>query len=64
MAIQQNNRETVRARVREIAPAITPLIIGFTLLLGLILLQGYFSIRRTDDVGFRVLDLENTYAAH
>lgn len=58
-----SRRETVRARVREIAPAITPLIIGFTLLLGLILLQGYFSIRRADDVSFRVLDLENTYAA-
>jgi signal transduction histidine kinase len=49
--------------VREIAPAITPLIIGFTLLLGLILSQGYFSIRRTDDVSFSVLDLENTYTA-
>ncbi len=50
-------------RGREIAPAITPLIIGFTLLLGLILLQGYFSVLRTDDVSFRVLDLQQTFAA-
>jgi signal transduction histidine kinase len=60
---QRPDGETIQARGREIAPAITPLIIGFTLLLGLILLQGYFSIRRTDDVSFGVLDLENTYAA-
>ncbi|HLE61685.1 MAG TPA: ATP-binding protein [Pyrinomonadaceae bacterium] len=57
------DRRRLLARGREIAPAITPLVIGFTLLLGLILLQGFVSIRRTDDVSFRVLDLENTYAA-
>jgi len=50
-------------RGREIAPAITPLIIGFTLLLGLVLLQGYSSILRTDDVSSRVLDLQQTFAA-
>jgi signal transduction histidine kinase len=33
------------------------------LLLGLIFLQGYLSVRRTDDVSFQVLDLENQYAA-
>jgi len=53
----------IQARAREIAPAITPLVIGFTLLLGLIFLQGYLSIHRTDDVSFRVLDLENQHAA-
>ena len=60
---QPGRIESIRARAREIAPAITPLIIGFTLLLGLIFLQGYLSVRRTDDVSFRVLDLENQYAA-
>jgi len=52
-----------RARVREIAPAITPLIIGFTLLLGLILVLGYLSVQRMDEVSFRVLDLEHQHAA-
>ena len=55
--------EAFQSRAREIAPAITPLIIGFALLLGLIMLQGYLSIRGTDDVSSRVLDLENQHAA-
>lgn len=52
-----------RARVREIAPAITPLIIGFTLLLVLISLLGYLSVQRMDEVSFGVLDLEHQHAA-
>lgn len=55
--------DSVQARAREIAPAITPLIIGFTLLLALILLQGYLSVHRTSDVSLHVLDLENQHAA-
>src|SRR6266498_2610999 len=60
---QRPMSEMIQARAHGIAPAITPLIIGFTLLLGLILLQSYLSIHRADDVTFRVLDLENQYAA-
>jgi signal transduction histidine kinase len=52
-----------RGRAREIAPAITPLIIGFTLLLALISLVGYLSVQRMDEVSFRVLDLEHQHAA-
>ncbi|MGI9166069.1 MAG: two-component system sensor histidine kinase NtrB [Pyrinomonadaceae bacterium] len=52
-----------RGRSREIAPAISPLIVGFTVLLALILTLGYLSVRRMDDVSFRVLDLENQHAA-
>ncbi len=52
-----------RARAREIAPAITPLIIGFTLLLVLISVLGYLSVQRMDEVSFRVLDLEHQHAA-
>ena len=55
--------EGVRAHTREIAPAITPLIIGFTLLIVLISVLGYLSVRRMDDVSFSVLDLEHQYAA-
>ena len=52
-----------RARAREIAPAITPLIIGFTLLLALISVLGYLSVQRMDEVSFQVLDLEHQHAA-
>src|SRR5438552_455136 len=61
--VQRSMGETLHARAREIAPAITPLIIGFMLLLALIMLQGYLSVRRTDEVSFRVLDLENQHVA-
>ncbi|HYN26115.1 MAG TPA: histidine kinase dimerization/phospho-acceptor domain-containing protein, partial [Pyrinomonadaceae bacterium] len=54
---------SARARAREIAPAITPLIIGFTLLLVLISVLGYLSVQRMDEVSFRVLDLEHQHAA-
>ncbi|MDQ3668134.1 MAG: ATP-binding protein [Acidobacteriota bacterium] len=52
-----------RTRTREIAPAITPLIIGFTLLLALVSLLGYLSVQRMDEVSFRVVDLEQQHAA-
>ncbi|HZE70218.1 MAG TPA: ATP-binding protein [Pyrinomonadaceae bacterium] len=60
---QRSAGETIQARARALAPAITPLIIGFALLLGLIMLQEYLSIHRTDEVSFRVLDLENQHTA-
>jgi len=48
---------------RLLAPALTPLLIGFTLLLIVISVLGYLSIRKIDGVGFAVLDLERQYAA-
>src|SRR6266851_3355722 len=48
---------------REIAPAVTPLIIGFTLLLIVIFVLGYLSTHRIDLVGTQVLDLEQQYTA-
>jgi len=48
---------------RELAPAVTPLIIGFTLLLLVISVLGYLSVHRIDDVGRQVLDLEHGQAA-
>jgi signal transduction histidine kinase len=56
--------KAISARAREIAPTITPLIIGFTLLLGLISVLGYLSVRRMDQLSFTVADLERTHAAH
>jgi signal transduction histidine kinase len=52
-----------RGRSREIAPAISPLIFGFAVLLVLILTLGYLSVRRMDNFSFRVLDLESQHAA-
>jgi signal transduction histidine kinase len=60
---QPTEETPARAGVREIAPAITPLIIGFTLLLALISVLGYLSVQRMDEVSFRVLDLEHQHAA-
>jgi signal transduction histidine kinase len=48
---------------RGIAPAVTPLIIGFTLLLIVISVLGYLSVRRMDEVSVQVLDLEHQHAA-
>ncbi len=43
-----------RQRVREIAPAVTPLVIGFTLLLVLISILGYLSVQRMSQVSLNV----------
>ncbi len=59
----QAPKRSMRSRAREIAPAITPLIIGFTLLLGLISVLGYLSVQRMDEVSFSVLDLEHQHSA-
>lgn len=52
-----------RPRTREIAPAITLLVIGFTLLLALISVLGYLSVQRMNEVSTRVLDLEKQHSA-
>jgi signal transduction histidine kinase len=48
---------------RRLAPAVTPLIIGFLLLLLVIFTLGYLSVGRTDEVSTQVLDLERQYSA-
>lgn len=48
---------------RAISPAIVPLVVGFLLLLILILVLGTLSVRRMDEVGRSVLDLEQQHAA-
>lgn len=52
-----------RQRMREIAPAITPLVIGFTLLLALISILGYKSVQRMAEVSTLVLSLEQQHTA-
>ena len=47
----------------SLAPAVTPLLIGFLLLLILISVLGYLSVRRMDEVSAAVLVLEQQHAA-
>jgi len=51
------------ASIRRVSPATIPLIAGFVLLLMLIGVVGWLSMRRMDEVGQAVLDLEHTHAA-
>jgi signal transduction histidine kinase len=47
----------------EISPAIIPLIVGFVLLLILIVVVGWLSMNRMNEVGMKVLNLEQEHAA-
>ena len=47
----------------EISPAIIPLIVGFVLLLILIVVVGWLSMNRMNEVGRKVLNLEQEHAA-
>jgi signal transduction histidine kinase len=47
---------------RQAAPALTPLLIGFVVLLALVLALGYLSTRQLNEVSYQVLDMERTYA--
>jgi nitrogen-specific signal transduction histidine kinase len=51
------------ALTQQLAPAIMPLIVGFLLLLILISVLGFLSVRRMDEVSVAVLDLEQQHAA-
>lgn len=48
---------------RHVAPTLTPLLIGFALLLALVIGLGTLSIRQLDNVSSQVLDMERQYAA-
>src|SRR5262245_18220872 len=48
---------------RDLAPAVSALIIGFTLLLIVISVLGYLSVHQIDEVGSQVLNLEHGHAA-
>ncbi len=47
---------------RELAPAVMPVVIGFMLLLILISVLGFLSVRRMDEVSVAVLSLEQQHA--
>ena len=46
-----------------LAPAVTPLIVGFALLLIVISVLGFLSVHRVDEVGYQVLDLGSVHSA-
>ena len=56
-------RPATGAWARELAPAIMPLIVGFLVLLILISVLGFLSVKRMDEVSVAVLDLEQEHAA-
>lgn len=51
-----------RALSVGISPAITPLIIGFTVLLALISVLGLHSVRQMDEVGWAVFEMQRAHA--
>src|SRR2546421_9134203 len=48
---------------KQMAPSLTPLLMGFALLLFLILLLGYFGVRKIEDTSRQVLDMEHQHAS-
>src|SRR3954471_920901 len=56
--------QTKRRRVtlaKHLAPTLKTAIVGFALLLALILLLGYLSVRKLDEVGRKILDDERRH---
>src|ERR1043165_8881976 len=46
----------------HLAPALKTAIVGFTLLLALVLLLGYLSVRKLDEVGAKILEDERRHS--
>lgn len=59
----QRRQASIRARAREIAPTVVPLLIAFAVLLVLIFILGNRSVRRMDDVSEATLEREKQHAA-
>jgi signal transduction histidine kinase/VIT1/CCC1 family predicted Fe2+/Mn2+ transporter len=51
------------AATPPLAPTLKTIIVGFLLLLALVMLLGYLSVRKTDEVGAKILDDERRHAA-
>ncbi|MEP6708441.1 MAG: histidine kinase dimerization/phospho-acceptor domain-containing protein, partial [Pyrinomonadaceae bacterium] len=48
---------------KQMAPSLTPLLMGFALLLFLILVLGYFGVRKIEDTSGQVLEMEHEHAS-
>lgn len=51
------------AAAKQFAPALAPLTLGFTLLLILIFVLGYFGVRKVEDTSREVLEMEHQHAS-
>jgi len=60
---QRDGRDGSAAPLVRLAPALTPLILGFTLLLILIFILGYFGVRKIEDTSRQVLEMGNTHTS-
>ena len=61
--VEPSSDEYAQPRLGEIAPAITPLIIGFLLLLALISMLGWWSVSQMDSVSYFAHNLEIQHSA-
>src|ERR1041384_1431856 len=60
------SEQTKRRRVTltaHLAPTLKTVIVGFALLLALVLLLGYLSVRKLDEVGDKILEDERRHTA-
>ena len=60
---RQQTRQPKTPITSSLAPTLKTIIVGFVLLLALVGLLGYLSVRKADEVGSKILDDERRYAA-
>lgn len=59
----KRSRQRKQPSTANLAPTLRTVIVGFALLLALVALLGYLSVRKTDEVGTKILDDERRSAA-
>jgi signal transduction histidine kinase len=60
--VERANRQKLLLTT-PLAPTLRTIIVGFVLLLALVILLGYLSVRKADEVGTKIIDDERRYAA-
>ncbi|MDX6613337.1 MAG: two-component system, NtrC family, sensor histidine kinase PilS, partial [Blastocatellia bacterium] len=60
---QRDGRDGSAPPLVRLAPALTPLILGFTLLLILIFILGYFGVRKIEDTSRQVFDMGSAHTS-
>src|ERR1044071_9891747 len=60
---ERRDKRPKSSAATPIAPTLKTIIAGFVLLLALIGLLGYLSVRKADEVGNKIIDDERRYAA-
>jgi signal transduction histidine kinase len=62
-ASEKQEKHPKSLKATPLAPTLKIIIVGFALLLALVALLGYLSVRKADEVGAKILDDERRYAA-